>query len=248
MVVSNDPPTGGGTVTFRETMAGAFAFGETRPEVGAADGAARDSRLSVHLRVTIPDVDRFVLDQRHCAAVVGEVRCDALGGVCTLLAGEVELLTDDGDPYRKRLTYRLLFCDADHEEITLIGNKTVVHQPDTDDLWPDTSTLAIRLYRGNKMSEHLALITRASHDMVGSGVLRLAKTSFARQLTTFRATSGQVSGPGRTLFVFAQFFLRQLGQVYLHRAGREMPPQFSPPTPQTPGRLVAPAGPVGPKD
>lgn len=232
-VESTDPGTDGGTVTFAEKMAGAFAFGTSVPAVGATTGRNRDIELSVHLRVTVADVDAFVADQRHGASLAGEVHCDALGGVRPLISGEVDLLTDDGDPYCKRLTYRLLFADADDQEITLIGNKTVRHQARTNDLWSDTSTLAIHLYDGNQMAARYGLPDVEQDHMIGSGVLRLSRLSFAHQLTTFRATAGGQVGAGRTLFAFASFFLRELAQVYTHPTITPTQPQFSPPTSQT---------------
>lgn len=201
-----------GSVTFREKMAGAFAFGSAAP--GAEQELANE--LSLHLDISIPDVRELVTDSRHEATVAGEVRCEAFGGNRPLLAGTVELLTDDGDPYRKRMTYRLLFTDADDEQITLIGNKTVVHQPHLNDLWSDTSTLATSLYRGDHRTATPDTAGPEQHSLIGTGVLRLSKLSFARQLTTFRAGVADGGSRGGALFTFGQFFLRQLWQVYTH--------------------------------
>ncbi|MGI8459184.1 MAG: patatin-like phospholipase family protein [Propionibacteriaceae bacterium] len=241
------PPDGGGRVTFAEKMSGTFGFGTAGAESGPASGPERDTALAVRLRVAVPPLEGFLADQHHRAQLSGEVRCEALGGVRPLVGGEVELLTDDGDPYRKRLTYRLLFTDSADQLITLIGNKTVVHQAHRDDLWPDTSTLAVELYRGDQLAAVPGSPGPEQAHRLGHGVLRLSPVSFAHQLTTFRATAGDRGGAGRTLFTFAQFFLRQLWQVYTHSTTVELAPQYVPPGLPAPD-VAAPRPPSGPAD
>jgi len=183
-----DAPTSGGQVSFRERMVGAFAYGEPDPEEGAATGAGTDTELDVRLAVTIADVDQFVRDRRHTGQLVGSIRCDAMGGEQPVTDGVVELLWDRGDPTWKWLTYRLNFRDNDGNDITLFGRKNVIHAAGINDLWSDTTTLYVHLYRGRFEAEHQA----AFRHHIGSGVIHVRLGSFLRQLTTFRWTAGQL--------------------------------------------------------
>jgi predicted acylesterase/phospholipase RssA len=220
-----DPPTTGGKITFRERMVGAFAFGQPDPERGAAVGAGTDTELSVRLTVTIPDVDRFVRDERHTGQLEGSVWCDAIGGRQAVTDGVIELLWDRGDPAWKWLTYRLHFRDADGNDITIFGRKNVIHASGVNDLWSDTTTVYIHLYRGRFDAEHQPTL----HHLIGSGVLRIPLVSFLRQLSTFRWAPGPSGGAARSILRFGQFMVRQLWQVYGQPGGPEVLPQFTPP-------------------
>lgn len=220
-----DPPTNGGQVSFRERMVGAFAFGEPDPEEGVATGTGTDTELDVRLTVTVPDVDQFVRDRLHTGQLVGSIWCDALGGKQPVSEGVIELLWDRGDPTWKWLTYRLNFRDADGNDITLFGRKNVIHAAGVNDLWSDTTTLYVHLYRGRFDAEHQP----AFRHHIGSGVIHVRLASFLRQLTTFRWTAGQQGGGRRTIGRFGQFCLNQLWQVYGQPGGPEVRPEFIPP-------------------
>ncbi|MFP5282082.1 MAG: patatin-like phospholipase family protein, partial [Actinomycetes bacterium] len=166
VVVEEPGPAGGGQITFRERMAGAVVGGEPHAASGAWQAPGR-ADLSVRLRVTIEDLDRFLADPRHLARVSGEVRCEALGGRRPVTAGTVELMSDRGDPARKQLVYRLGFTDRDGNDVTLLGDKEVVNQPRVDDLWSDTTTLFTRLARGHHLDTE-----PPEGDILASGVLR----------------------------------------------------------------------------
>jgi len=222
---SADPLTTGGQVSFREKMVGAFAFGEADPELGASKGAGTDSELSLSLTVTVPDVDGFVRDRWHSCQVAGTVQCSAFGGARPVTDGVLELLWDRGDPTWKWLSYRVNFQDKDGNDVTLFGRKNVIHTSGTADLWSDTTTLYVHLFKGRYESEHSPRI----HDLVGSGVIRITLPAFLRQLTTFRGTPGAQGGRARSLFRFSQFCLRQLWQVYGQPGGPELRPLFTPP-------------------
>jgi predicted acylesterase/phospholipase RssA len=220
-----DPSTSGGQVSFRERMVGAFAYGEPDPEMGAATGAGTDTELDVRLTVTIPDVDGFVRDRRHSGQLMGSIRCDAMGGERPVTDGVIELLWDRGDPTWKYLTYRLNFDDSDGHDITLFGRKNVIHAAGVNDLWSDTTTLYVHLYRGRFDAEHQP----GFRDHIGSGVIHIRLGAFLRQLTTFRWTPGQHGSAARTILRFGQFCVRQLWQVYGQPGGPEVRPMFTVP-------------------
>jgi predicted acylesterase/phospholipase RssA len=222
---SDDPPTTGGQVSFREKMVGAFAFGEVDPEDGAKKGAGTDTEISLSLTVSVPDVDGFVCDRWHSCQLAGTVQCSALGGELPVTDGVLELLWDRGDPTWKWLAYRVNFQDRDGNDVTLFGRKNVIHKSGTADLWSDTTTLYVHLFKGRFVSEHEPRM----RDLIGSGVIRIRLPAFLRQLTTFRGTPGAQGGRARSLFRFSQFCLRQLWQVYGQPGGPELRPRFTPP-------------------
>ena len=219
------PPPTGGELTFREHLKGAFDFGADDPEKNAALGAGTDTALSARLKVTIPDVDRFITDERHQGQLEGSIRCPAFGGERRLSRGIVELLWDRGDPIHKRLTYWLHFEDHDGRPITVFGVKYVVNEGRLADLWADTTTLYVHLYRGCFTEAR----PPSRPDLIGCGVLAISLGSFLRQLTTFRGTAGSSGGAVRTVARFGRFFARQLWQVYGSPRGRELLPSYVPP-------------------
>ncbi|QFG20480.1 hypothetical protein [Actinomadura sp. WMMB 499] len=103
------------------------------------------------------------------------------------------------------MKYRLYFTDGEDRPRTLAGHKNVLHGPPTR-IWPDTSTLYVRLLDG-----HVAEDAEAGATVVGAGVLHIELGDFARQLATFR-TSGP-DGAGK-LLDFARFFAGELWEVY----------------------------------
>jgi cholesterol oxidase len=103
------------------------------------------------------------------------------------------------------MKYRLYFTDGAGRPLTLAGHKNVLHGPPTR-IWPDTSTLYVRLLEG-----HVAEEAEDGAPVAGAGVLHIQLSDFARQLTTFRT-----SGPDglETLLRFGRFFAGELWEVY----------------------------------
>jgi hypothetical protein len=60
-------------ITFRETMTGPFALGETDPKAGEAAGKRANTELSMHASVEIRDLDRFVADEKHNGSITGQI-------------------------------------------------------------------------------------------------------------------------------------------------------------------------------
>jgi predicted acylesterase/phospholipase RssA len=242
LVRASDPPTAGGRIAFRERMDGDFLLataGEdeaTERVVAPRDRNARPAwgaqSLSLRLKVEIPDVDYFVYEPRHCARLTGEVDCPAFGGRRPITDGIVEVLPDEGDPAYKSLTYRLTFHDeVGDRPVTLIGRKYVTHEAGANDLWSDTTTLFVTLYRDKWVHGQPPDDAR-----IGDGIVRLTLGDFVRELLSFRAgdntggsENGASSGP-EALYTFGEFFLRQLWQVYAMGPQRRVLPQFYPPS------------------
>ncbi|REE94860.1 GMC oxidoreductase [Thermomonospora umbrina] len=191
------------SLSFTEEMKGHWSPDVDDPRAGEL-GDARE-RLAFRLTITADDVDRFLTDPEHSARAEGWIDVPALGGRRPVLHGRFDLFAPAGAPNRRTMKYRLHFTDGDGAPLTLVGRKSVLHGPPTR-IWPDTSTLFLRVLEG-----HLDEEDDESARVVGAGVLHIHLADFAEQLTTFRTR-----GPGgaATLARFGRFFVGELWEVY----------------------------------
>ncbi|MET9023263.1 GMC family oxidoreductase [Actinopolymorpha sp. NPDC004070] len=193
------------SLSFTEEMKGFVALGVTDPGQGAQIGRARGDRLMFRLTITADDVQRFVTDAAHEGRAEGWVDCDLLGGRLPVSRGVFNLFTSDGDRTHREMRYRLCFTDGGGNPVTLVGRKEV-HDDAGPDLWPDTTTLYVRLLSG-----HVDAADDGRADVLGAAVITIAPLDFLHQLTTFR-TRGP-DGP-RALASFGRLFLGELWSVY----------------------------------
>jgi cholesterol oxidase len=199
-VPAGEGPAGTATLRFTERMTGHFALGEPEPGGGG--------ELTVELTITIEDVDEFLADPRHEAVPAGWADCADLGGRIAVRGGSVNLLVPGATAGQRQMIYRLYLCGTGGERWTLIGHKDLVDDPGID-LWPDTTTLAVRLLPGHVPGEQDA-------KTLGVGVLHIRKRDFVRQLTTLRADGPDPAG---TLRKFGTFFLGRLWDQYAPFSG-----------------------------
>ncbi len=135
-------------LSFTEEMKGFVALDVDDPVRGAELGRQLDQRLMFHLTITAEDVDRFVVDPQHLGTATGYVECDLLGGRQEVQRAWFNLFTQDDDPTRRKMLYRLHFADAGGNPLTLVGHKDVHDDPGVD-VWQDTSTLYTRILAGH---------------------------------------------------------------------------------------------------
>ena len=192
-------------LSFTEEMKGFVALDVDDPERGAQLGRQLDQRLMFHLTITAPDVDRFVVDPEHLGTATGYVECDLLGGQRPVQRAWFNLFTKDGDESRRLMLYRLHFEDAGGNPLTLVGHKDVHDDPGID-VWPDTSTLYVRVHAG-----HVPPDAADEGRVVAAGVITIHLPDFMRQLTTFRTDGPH---PARAMEKFGRLFLGQLWEVY----------------------------------
>jgi cholesterol oxidase len=191
------------SLSFTEEMKGFITYGERDPRIGElADGRIP---LAFRLTITANDVERFLTEPGHTAAAEGWVDARGHGGRREVERGWFNLFVPDGGEDRRLMKYRLYFTDGAGRPLTLAGHKNVLHGPPTR-IWPDTSTLYVRLLEG-----HVAEEAEDGAPVAGAGVLHIQLSDFARQLTTFRT-----SGPDglETLLRFGRFFAGELWEVY----------------------------------
>lgn len=200
------------SVSFTEEMKGWIGFGEPEYVRGREQGQAEDTPLMVHLTIEASDIERFIADPRHEATTTGWVHCEALGGKLPVSSGAFNLFVESGDGQERRMLYRLYFQDAVGHELTLSGHKVI--RAHAGHMWSDTSTLYTRVLAGHVEPEQ-----EASAGVVASGILRIRKLDFARQLTTFRG-KGSTGGAGASaLGDFNRLFVGELWRTY----GYELP-------------------------
>ncbi|MEU7226400.1 GMC oxidoreductase [Streptomyces chrestomyceticus] len=177
-------------LTFAEVMRGALA-----------DGPG----LVLRLTVTVDDVDAFIDSPDHRAAVRGAVDCDPLGGRLSVREGWFNLFVPGGRPGRRRMLYHLHLDGPQGRPLTLTGRKEMGDEPGPD-LWADTTTLAVEVHPGRQAPGE-----EPGTAPLCSGVVRVGRLDFVRQLASMRATG---PAPLTALARFGEFFAGELWGVY----------------------------------
>lgn len=184
-------------LSFTEEMTGYFALGHSDPREGELAGREDERTLSFRLTISIEDMDRFLDDPSHQATATGTLRCEELGGRFSVPHGRFNFLVAGVNAATRHMYYRLYLDDRAGNPLTLSGHKDL-HDDAGLDLWSDTTTLYVRLYRGH-LSEDAD-----PGPVIGAGVLRIRKRDLLKQLATFEATGpdplGTVERFGRLLF------------------------------------------------
>ena len=163
-------------LTFRETMSGWFALGQSEPVEGARAGREAGTRLALHATIDIADMERFVNDACHAGKLYGHI---AFGDSAPLPAssGAFQLFSPGADPAVKLMIYEA-GISRDGCDYYLAGKK-LVQNASIFDLWPATTTLYVQLHRGSD----------AAGPVVGAGVLHLTAANFLRLMLALHATN-----------------------------------------------------------
>lgn len=188
-----------GGVTFDETMEGWFALGAATPEDGAAQGKSAGTKLAMHARVTIDDVDRFLTVPEHPGGLIGTIDFTPFGMGLSAPTGVFQLFSPGPNQSSRRMVYELGF-QANGKPYYLAGEKRV-HNDRGIDLWKDTTTLYTLLYEGSDKSGKVA----------GGGILTLGVRELLALLSTFKPING---GNFATVTAFGRFFAGELWDVY----------------------------------
>ncbi len=175
---------------------------------GYAAGREAGNDLSISVAVRIPDLAIFLDDPGHAGTLSGQIECPLLGGTCPVQSGVFKLLPDTADLDRKVMYYQLYAMTPQQEPLTFIGIKQVQHTAPFD-LWRDTTTLYVNIYRG-----HVDPDKTAQADLWITGIIRIGVRAFAKVLRGMRA----IAADGRTswsgLVRFGRFFAGKLWDVY----------------------------------
>jgi len=200
-------------ITFRETMTGPFALGQTEPAAGEQAGKKADTTLAMHAAVEINDIDRFVSDPTHTGRITGHVEFKPFGQQIPAERGVFRLFSPTGQQGLTRMVYELGF-EHQGQPYYLAGYKEVRNDRHGTDLWNDTTTLFTRLHQG----------TDTTGPVAGAGVLRLGVPDLMKLTSTMRVVNAAgVSDQMRALAVFGRFFMGNLWETY----GPKNPPKGS---------------------
>jgi hypothetical protein len=191
-------------ITFRETMAGPFALGETEPEAGEAAGTRAGTSLAMHAAVEIQNLARFVADQTHTGTLAGQIDFKPMGEQMPANRGVFRLFSPTDQANLRRMVYELGF-EQKGQPYYLAGYKEVRNDQHGMDLWNDTTTLLTRLHKG----------TDSSGPVVGAGVLRLGLPDLMRLTSTIRVINAPKPADGvHALATFGRFFMGSLWDTY----------------------------------
>lgn len=203
----------GASVRFTEEMKGHIHVGSTDPaDIRRHRGSPDYSPCMFHLTIETGELDEFMANPQHGATAVGYVESPAFGGRRNVERGRFNLFVDQDDPSDKRMLYVLWFTDAGGRSLTLSGKKVITNDRGFD-MWSDTTTLYTSILEGHVEPEDLS-----TAPVVAAGMIRILPLMFARQLTTFRASGGTVTGRIRSMVRFGRLFTGALWDVYLTRA------------------------------
>lgn len=220
------PPKVG--VQFTETMRGHVSTTVTSDFAAAAARGKQDqSTCEFTLTIMAEDLEALVSGTEHAARIVGTVTAPSLSAnALTATDGVFNLFVDD--PQRietKRMRYRMRLSSSDGQSFFFEGDKFVHDDPGLD-VWSDTTTLNVTIYRG----------TDASGAVAAKGILTIKLSDFARQLATLRVTNAPTIGA--RLEATARFGRYFAGVLYATYGGVFAGPTF--PDAQVPPRKKRP--------
>jgi acyl dehydratase len=206
---------------FRETMAGYMSpAGSFR--AGYRWGKAAGGEVRFTATIAIPDLDTFLQDPEHAAALSARLDYDGLGWDLPVKAGRFHLFCRRND--RTRMLYYLPFTCGGQSHL-LFGQKFVGDRPGLH-VWRDLTSLHTQLL-------HLDESGRPVGEPLAKGILTIGVPAVLRLLSTLR-TSGAV-GPLGVFSVHARF---------LNGCTRELAGAYGLPLPRPPSSLQAAEVPI----
>ena len=205
-VVSATPPDKRSGISFTEQMKGHATQGIDEPASG--ETAELREKSSFELTIRVEDIEVFATDPSHSAGATGWVDVPSLGGRRPVERGTFQLFVDESNPDSKRMLYRLWFAGESGEPFTFSGEK-LIHDDPGFDLWSDTTTLFIRIFRG-----HVEASEDDTAPTWGAGVLHIHSADFLRQLGTMRAHGPNFRRRALAAQRFTRLFLGKLWDSY----------------------------------
>lgn len=202
------------SITFAEVMHGYVSAQATTFADGYADGETNGHALALHVTVAISSLDAFLARPQHAGTLSGHIVCPLLGGTCPVQSGTFRLLPDTAERDRKVMYYQVVACTPQGEAFTLVGEKQVQHDAMLD-LWHDTTTLHVNVFRG-----HADPGKTAQAELWATGIIGLGLHDFIQVLRTLRATDTKGEASVEGLARFGGFFAGKLWHVY----GPHVPP------------------------
>jgi len=207
------PPTLG--IQFTETMKGYFSRAFTAAqstdlkvyEAAAKRGEADNSPIDFTLTITANDLNRMIKEPEHAATIVGTVIAPALSPQPLTASNGVFNLFEQFEQQvdTRHMKYDMKLTAEDGNDYFFSAFKTVPEDNGVLNIWHDTSTLYVTLYRGPDKSG----------EVIGSGVMHIEPADFAKQMTTMKVLNARnererIEGLAR----FGKFFAGILWESY----------------------------------
>ncbi len=206
-------PQTGIRLSFTESMKGHFS--RTDDEAESLDtflqaerqGKQSNSSMSFILTIESNDLDRMLQQPEHEARISGSVECEMLSDQPLMVHnGRFRLFERVSEvPDTRKMVYRMQLKTVDGEFFYFDGFKYIKDDPDSLDMWSDTTTLYVSVHRGDSIAGEL----------VGKAVLHIEAADFMRQMTTIKVSNVEgVSARLQATAKFGQFFAGVLYESY----------------------------------
>ena len=173
-------------IRFTETMKGYFSTEVTDDFQQAYDqGKADDSNFQFILTIQSEDMEDMIENDQHPARMVGSVSAPALSDEPLVVTdGHFNLFVDHpNEPGTKNMKYRMKLTSQTGDSFYFYGYK-VLRDDFGPDMWHDTTTLYISVWRGQD----------DTGELLGKGILKIRPEDFMKQLATMKATQRRIGG------------------------------------------------------
>jgi cholesterol oxidase len=200
-------------IRFTERMAGYFAATQDNGDAlqsyrdAASLGREAGDTMQFTLTVSAADLNRFLDEPEHRGEITGTLECQVLSEHPIIVQqGEFRCFERSASPPdTRRMCYRIKLRTAEGGVLYFDAFKMIKDDPWQLDLWHDTTTLYVALYRGED----------PSGERLGKGVLNIRANDFLRQLTTLQVTHAEDwLARLRATARFGRFFAGTLYECY----------------------------------
>lgn len=200
-------------IRFTETMRGYFSCDASAGDElssyrdAGALGKSNGEDMSFTLTINATDVNLMLQHAEHPASITGTLMCNALSPLpLTVSHGKFNLFERiPSPPDTRQMRYRMRLSGENGKEFYFDGFKLIKDDPNSLDMWADTTTLYVSVYRGSD----------DSGELVGKALLRIHTDDFMRQLTTLDVSNAPSWEERlKTTAKFGEFFAGELYQAY----------------------------------
>lgn len=198
---------------FTETMRGHFSrVSDNQDDLQSfyeaeLNGQASNSPMAFTLTISSDDLAKMLNDPAHAARISGTVSCPELSEQpLTVSSGHFNLFQQvPSPPDTRQMRYRMRLHAESGEEYFFDGFKLIKNDPGITEIWTDTTTLFVTIYRGHN----------GNNSLVGKAVLHIEPADLLRQLTTLEVTGTDNREQRlRATADFGRFFAGTLYRTY----------------------------------
>jgi cholesterol oxidase len=199
-----------------EWMKGYIGRGATDCDAGFIQGIEADTPFAHHVVIHMPDIDRFVDEPTHSAAMDGWVESPLFGGRRLVTGGMFNMLVGTTKPELKVMLYRLPFTDDRGRIMTMLGHKTL-HRDNSRDLWYDITRLSIRIFDGDVPGPDVSTPAMGPARMTtptAMGILHIETEDSLRSAGSFTSPGASPLELAAAVAKFVDFYADGLKEVF----------------------------------